>query len=347
MHPALAPDSLLERAAIWSGQLPSALMLQSLCMGYARCLGAAVRLGVFEALADGPRGPEQVAATIQADPTGTAMLLSALNGTGFLSRRDGRYALRPQTRRWLLADSPGSLRDASLFLADLWDRWARLEEVVRTGTTADFHAAGQDPGHWERYLRGLACFARMARGEVAKKAALPAGARRVLDVGGGHGVYAVGLCERHPDLEVEVLDLPDAAHVGRAIVASMGMQERVRYREGDHRVADWGEGWDAVLLFNVLHNERPEVAATLIRRAWAALRPGGLVLVLESEHREPRGDVTAIAGLNEVFFFLLNGTAVWPEATLRGWIEQAGFTSRRRRRLLRAPAVLLSGTRAV
>lgn len=346
MRPSLAPDGLLERVALASGQVPSALILQSLCMGYARVTGAAVRLGVFEALAAGPRRAEQVAATIGADPTGTAMLLSALNGTGFLSRRDGVYALRPQTRRWLLADGPGSLRDASLFLADLWDRWATLEETVRSGRCADFHAAGQDPGHWERYLRGLGCFARMARAEVAKKAALPASARRVLDVGGGHGVYAVGLCERNPDLEVEILDLPDAARVGRAIVAEMGMQARVRHREGDHRVAEWGEGWDAVLLFNVLHNERPEVAAALVRRAHEALRPGGLILILESEHREPRGDVTAIAGLNEVFFFLLNGTAVWPEATMRGWMAQAGFISPRRRRLLRAPAVLLGGQRA-
>lgn len=345
MHPALAPDNLLERVALWSGQVPGALMMQALCMGYARCLGAAVRLGVLEALAEGPLPADQIAARTACDPVGMGTLLSGLCGIGLLHREGGLYRLDGQARRWFLAGSPGSLYHAALFLADLWDRWASLEEVVRTGRTQDFHASGQDPGKWERYLRGLACFASLARGEVAKKAALPEGARRVLDVGGGHGVYAVGLCERHPELSVEVLDLPDACRVGRAIVAERGMSERVRHREGDHREADWGEGWDAVLIFNVLHNERPEDARAMLSRAARALRPGGALLVLDGEHRETKGDPTAVAGLNEILFFLLNGTQTWPEATLRGWMEEAGFGEIRRRGLLRAPAVLLRGLR--
>lgn len=345
MHPTLAPDGLLERLALLSGQVPSAMFLQSLAMGYARCLGAGVRLGVFEALADGPQDAAEVARRTGCDPQAMGLLLGALNGIGLLSRKGGRFGLKREARRWFLSSTPGNLRDASLFLADLWDRWSRLEEVVRSGRTPDFHAAGQDPGVWERYLRGLACFAGIAREEVAKKVRLPEGARRVLDIGGGHGVYAVGLCERHPALEVEILDLPDACRVGRAIVAERGMSDRVHHREGDHRASAWGEGWDAVLIFNVLHNERPEAALTMLQRAAAALRPGGTVAVLESEHRETVGDLTATAGLMEIFFFLINGTQAWPEATLRGWMQEAGFTDLRRRRLLRAPAVLLQGTR--
>ena len=345
MHPTVGSDSLLERVALASGQVPRALVLQSLCMGYARCLGAGLRLGVFEALASGPLDAPGVAAATGCHPIGMATLLSGLNGAGLLVHRAGQFRLSREAKRWFLQGSPGNLRDAGLFLADLWDRWATLEQVVRTGQIVDFHAPGQDPGHWERYLRGLACFARLARGEVAKKAALPADTRRVLDVGGGHGVYAVGMCERNTALQVEILDLPDAAAVGRKVVAELGHADRVRHREGDHRVTPWGEGWDAVLIFNVLHNAAPEQAQAMLRRAWAALRPGGRLLILDSEHRETTGDVTAIAGFNEIFFFLLNGTQAWPEATLRAWMGAAGFQDLRARRLLRAPAVLLSGVR--
>lgn len=345
MRPALVGDNPLESLALASGLVPRALLLQSLGAGFARCVGAAVRLGVLEALAEGPRAAPEVAQATGCDPEATALLLNALVGIGLLKMRNDRYVLGREARRWLLAGSPGSLRDASLFLADLWDRWSSLEQVVRSGQTPDFHAPGQDPGAWERYLRGLACFARMARGEVAARAKLPTDVRRALDVGGGHGVYAVGLCERHPALEVEVLDLPEACAVGRAVVAELGFSERVRHREGDHRRADWGEGWDAVLLFNVLHNEREEEARAMIGRASRALRPGGLLLILDGEHREPGGRISAVAGLNEIFFFLINGTRAWPEATLRGWMEQAGLRDIRRRGLLRAPAVLLRGER--
>lgn len=346
MRPALVGDNPIERLALMSGLVPTELMLQSLAMGYARTVGAAVRLGVFEALADGPRDASEVATATGCDPVGMATLLSALNGVGLISRRGGRFALRRPARRWFLRATPGNLRDASLFLADLWDRWSGLETAVRTGKTPDFHAAGQDPGHWERYLRGLACFADMARGEVARKAALPPHTGRVLDIGGGHGVYAIGMCERNTALQVDVLDLPDAARVGRTLVAERGFSERVRYVEGDHRTAPLGQGWDAVMIFNVLHNEPAEAGRDLVRRAAQALRPGGVLLVLDSEHREPTGDVSAVAGLNEVFFFLINGTAAWPEATMRGWMEQAGLPPVGTRRLLRAPAVLLRGVKA-
>jgi 2-polyprenyl-3-methyl-5-hydroxy-6-metoxy-1,4-benzoquinol methylase len=340
------PDHLLERAALMAGLVPTPLVLSFFGMGHARALLTGMRLGVFEALADGARTAEEIAATAKTNPAGTAVLLSALNGFGYLARRDGRFTLSRSARKWFLRGKKGSLHDAMMFVVDLWDWMGALEDAVRTGKTLDLHASGRPPEFWERYMRGLASFARIAAPEVVRKTALAAAPARLLDVGGGHGVYSEGFCRRYPRLSAEVLDLPEACAHGRRIVAEDGFQDRVRHREGDLRTAAWGEGYDVVLIFNVLHNSTGEEATAICRRAHAALRPGGTLAILDGEHRDRRGDVDQVGGFNELFFFVVSGTRAYTEETMRGWMRDAGFAGLRTRRLLFAPAVLLTGTKA-
>jgi cyclopropane fatty-acyl-phospholipid synthase-like methyltransferase len=177
------------------------------------------------------------------------------------------------------------------------------------------------------YLRGLGKLAKLPAGEVARRVKLEPGATRLLDVGGGHGQWSVAFCARHPELESTVLDLAPAVPVGEAIVAEAGMSERVRYRAGDLRTAGWGEGWDCVLIFNVIHNLSPQEAEAAVGRARAALRPGGRLVILEAEHRHVRDRINQAGAFAEIMCFMTSGTRAYPEATMRGWVEAAGFSA--------------------
>lgn len=68
------------------------------------------------------------------------------------------------------------------------------------------------------------------------------------------------------------------------------------------RTAEWGEGYDVVLIFNVIHNATEPEAQQLMRKALAALRPGGTLAVLESAYRQTSGDLDAASGFGELFF---------------------------------------------
>jgi len=339
------PDNPLEWLALAGGMAPSPLVEAFLGIGVGKVLITATRMGVFEALADGERSAEEVAQAIGGHPTGTETLLNALNGFGYLKRREGRFRNARVIEKWLLASSERSIRDLMLFVGDLAERLDRLDQAVLTGEIGDIHGAGQPPEFWERYMRGLGTFARTLSGEVVKRVKLPAAPQRLLDVGGGHGQFSIGFCRKYPALRAEVLDLPDAAVFGRRIVEEEGFADRVTYRDGDFREADWGEGHDVVLIFNVLHNCSEEDGALAARKALEALRPGGTLVILDSEHREYRGNLGGNAGFSELFFFVLGGTRAWPEATMRGWMEQAGFEGLRTKRMMGLPEVLISGER--
>lgn len=331
MHLTLAPDSLAERLGLWSGQVPEALLFASYGPTYGRAIVAGARLGLYDALGADSVGAAELAQRLACDPVGVEVLCRALVGFGVLERAEGRFRCGPAARRFLCADSPDSLRDAVLFMGWVQRQLQDLEEAVRTGALPRLHEQEHPPEFWAAYLGGLASFARIAAREVVRRVRVrPA---RVLDAGGGHGVYAAAFCARH-GAQATVLDLPAACAAAQERFAHPG----VRWEAGDLRQGPWGEGYDLVLLFNVLHNATEAEGPLLLRRAAEALRPGGTLLICDAAHRDR---LDAGEGFGELFFFLVSGARAWPEAVMRGWATAAGLQHRRTRALLTAPAVLL------
>src|SRR4051812_30902554 len=102
----VAPENPIERVALALGLPPVTLMDTHISFLRARAIMTGVKLGVFDALRDGPLDADAVAAKCGTAPFGTAKLLNALTGSGYLRYVQGRFRLTPQARKWLLADSP-------------------------------------------------------------------------------------------------------------------------------------------------------------------------------------------------------------------------------------------------
>lgn len=335
------PESLIEKAVCAFGLLPEPLLIGSWGMSASRCLIAGANLGVFEALASGGKTAPEVAKASCCDPAAMQALLNALNGFGFLRRRKGRYENARQVERWLLGSSRFPLHDSVVFFGDLWNLMGEVEERVRTGRQANIHHAGFPPDFWRRYIRGLACFARFVAPEIVRRVGVKAGPKSLLDVGGGHGVFSMAFCRRHEGLNAEVLDLPAAVEVGMSIVQEQKMEERVKFRAGDLREAEWGNRLDVILIFNVIHNLRVEEIQRMLGKALRALSPGGTLAILDSEYGGGDKDVSAAGGFGELMFFLTSGAKTYPEETIRGWVAEAGFSGIRTAHLLSLPMAFL------
>jgi predicted O-methyltransferase YrrM len=338
-------DNLVERLGLLSRMVPTPLVQVNFGTGYSRAIVAGVRLGLFEALSGAELDAEAAARAIDCDPAGVRALANALTGFGLLKRRRGRYRNARITRRWLLTSSRISLRDAVLFLGWCNDMAAELEEGVRTGRLQRIHDREHPSEFWEAYMRALAAFAKLMGPPMARLVKIPRTARRLLDVGGGHGLYGPILGARCPELECVVVDLPEACAVARSILAEQGLSEGVRHIEGDFRSVEWGSDYDVVLIFNVLHNATAAEAPGLLRRSFEALKPGGMLVVFDAAHEDKPSGPDATAGWNELFFYLISSAQAWPEGRIHQWMVEAGFGSIRARHLLAAPTVLIKGLR--
>jgi ubiquinone/menaquinone biosynthesis C-methylase UbiE len=329
-----------EWLALRAGLVPTAAAEAWGGMATSGVLVAAVRTGITARLSAGQATAAEVAADLGLDPLPARLLLDCLRSAGHVTERSGRYRLARRARRWLDPASPLSVAGYVAGAADYWPWWQGLEEAARTGTSTGSHQAPAEDPYWRRYLEGQLELARLSAAEVARKLPLPRRPRAVLDIGGGHGQYSAALCQRYPELTATVLDLPGSAAIGREIIAADGLAERVVFRDGDATTADLGDGYDAVLCFNLVHHLSPAQAAGLFRRARAALKPGGTLAVLDVFADRARR-APAHADLLALFVYLSSGAQVHTSGEFASWLREAGFRPPEKIRILRIPGLSL------
>jgi len=106
------------------------------------------------------------------------------------------------------------------------------------------------------------------------------GVRRLVDVGGGHGVLARAVLEANPELRGIVFDLPGVIEGTRAHLADAGLTDRCDAIAGDFFAAV-PEGGDAYVLSWILHDWDDDAAARILANCRAAMRDGGRLLAVE------------------------------------------------------------------
>lgn len=344
MRVATKPESVAERLALAAGVVPTPLLETLEAMAMARAIMAGASLGIFDALAERPEGAERLARRLKLDPQGTDILLVALHAMGYVDERNGVYRNAPAVERYILRDSAQSVRAyIEDFNRDMWDEFARTEEAVRTGEPSGIHERDPDHPYWERYMRGLFDLTRLGGREVARM--IPARRpRRMLDLAGGHGGYAIAMCARHSDLHVTIVELEGAARIGRRIVAENGMADRIDFLVGDMFEADLGTGHDVATAFQILHHLDPDKCVELLSRAREAIVPGGSVAVLEQERPPPGERGSTIGALTGLLFFVASHARTYTADELVTFVEAAGFDRVRQRRSARLPGhVLVTG----
>lgn len=145
--------------------------------------------------------------------------------------------------------------------------------------------------------------------DVAKRIKLPDGPTRLLDVGGGHGVYTIHLCQAYPNLQATIFDTEIALETAKQHVAAAGLNGRVKLQPADIWHHDWGSAYDIILLFNFIHHFDLETNIKLLGKAHAALKRGGQVAIFDQLASKQLG--SAINGIfqqiNLMYYLFADG----------------------------------------
>lgn len=304
-----------------------------------RAAAVANRLGVFEALSGGPLTAAQLAGQIEADERGTIRLLEALDAVGYVKKkRDGRYAATAMTAKWLPRLAGGLRASERALLQPL----EYLEESIRTGEPAfnNYERYPEDQSWWRDQQGAMIAVAHMVGDDIVARVKLPETARRLLDVGGGHGLHAIKFCRRYPHLSATVFDLPQALEVAREVIAAEAMVERVSVQAGNFWKDDLGNGYDAALVFSIVQMNSPDKDMELLRKVAGALNPGGLVVIQDQiAGRAPSPTAKAVISLQGLNQVVSSRGRMYAFNEIAGWLTAAGFSKPRRINLWKTPGV--------
>ncbi len=324
-----------------AGVVPDELM--GMIRGYqeSRIMLTAIELDVFTAIAGGATAAE-VAQRCRTERRATELLLNALVALDVVRLARDRYQNAPVAARFLVADSRDDARTALRHNLSLWTTWSSLTQAVREGHVTLRAQMRERDDDWT-----VPFIAAMHRGAAARApsvvAAVGAGSvRRMLDVGGGSGAYAIAFAQANPELAAVVLDLPTVLPITEGHIEAAGLSGRITTRAGDLRTDDLGRDYDLVFLSSICHMLGPKGNQDLLARAARALAPGGRVVIqdfiLEPDRTRPRQAV--LFAINMLVGTEAGGT--YTEAEYASWLTAAGLGAVRRIRLP-GPADLVVG----
>jgi SAM-dependent methyltransferase len=306
----------------------------------ARALQAALKLGLFEALADGPMQAAALARRMGTAQRETELLANALAALGVLSKSAGHFTLSPAARRFLLASSPNYAGGMVEFEEFIFPLFTRLEECVRQGAPARPADMFQnDPDETRRFMIAMDSLVR-ARGDadyLAEHLEL-AGVDTIADIGGGPATYMLALLARHPSLRAAILDLPASLKVTRQLIAAqpVPLRQRLELVEFDYRRDELPAAVDAIFLSNIVHGEDEAVNRALMARCFRGLRPGGRAIIKDHVMSEDLLEPAAGA-LFSLYLILATRGRDYSFKEIAGWLHEAGFEELQWRRLPAPP----------
>lgn len=257
--------------------------------------------------------------------------LTLAHANGWVERdASGVFTVTENAREHLSAESPW---DLTPYYASLRQRPMVRDfvEVLQSGkpagwggyrTGSDWHSAMLDPEFARSFTAAMDC-----RGSVLGPALVRAAAlnqcNRLLDIGGGSGIYACAFAAAHRHLVATVFEQAPVDQIARQRLEDLGYSSRVSVLTGN--MFDGLPGDHDVHLFsNVLHDwDEPEVK-TLLRQSYQALAPGGHLLIHDAFLNETKSGPLPVAEYSALLMHTTQGRC-YGIGEYREWCHEIGF----------------------
>jgi ubiquinone/menaquinone biosynthesis C-methylase UbiE len=309
-------------------------------------LKAAIELDLFGAIGEGNSTAAEIAASRGVSERGARILCDYLVITGLLTKEGGRYGLTQDSAIFLDRRSPAYMGGTIEFILapSMLANFDDLAAAVRNGGTTNPGGGTVSPENpiWVKFARAMAPMMSMSAQAIAEMSSDIEGRKaKVLDIAAGHGLFGIAFARRYKDSEVFALDWPAVLEVAKENARAADVAERYRTIEGSAFDADFGEGYDLVLLTNFLHHFDPPTCETLLRKVRAALKDGGRALTLEFVPNDDRVTPPVSAAFSLTMLAGTPGGDAYTYAELERMFANAGFARSELRDLPASPEKLV------
>lgn len=250
----------------------------SLAFKKSRTLLTAMHFDIFTLIGDRMLSAEDVANQLNISHKGTERLLNALVAIKLLEKKDFMYLNTRSSKAFLVQGSSDYLGNME-HLSSLWDSWGHLDEAVAKGEPVNYEDITEKDSDWiEAYISSNHWKACIESSEIISFINLR-DVKKVLDLGGGTGKYAVELVKAKSDIEAVVLDYPIIIEHTKDYIAKSGLSDKITTIGGSFEDVSIGNGYDLVIISNVIQYNSIWTNVKLLQKIYDALNSGGQIVI--------------------------------------------------------------------
>jgi hypothetical protein len=154
--------------------------------------------------------------------------------------------------------------------------------------------------------------------------------KKILDIGGNTGKWAIASARFDPEIEITIMDLPGQLEVAREKVKQAGLSERIHFYPAnllDEKIS-FPKGFDAIWMSQFLDCFSESEIVSILKRCYHAVSDNQYVLILEAFWDDQRFETAAFCLQQTSIYFtaLANGNSqMYHSAVFTRCIEEAGF----------------------
>ncbi|WP_313581137.1 methyltransferase [Lacrimispora sp.] len=245
----------------------------------AQLLFEAIKLDVFSYL-DNPTSATEIAKKTGYCEKNIELLLLALVSCGYIETQETYFHNTKEGCAYLSKASPYYLGNTILFREEMTTLFNLTDKVKYgsknfTGTCYDFSSLAEVTVP-EMYATGRV---KSFIDEIQTVFTDPSSQLKILDLGGGSGVFAMEFAKHYPNSNVYVFEHPSVADTTSRIISNHNMENRVTVLSGDFNTDGIGSSYNLIIASGILDFATESLNVFMKKIAAALLNSSYLLLV--------------------------------------------------------------------
>ena len=289
-----------------------------------RILLTAVELDLFTILDKHMLTSAEVAKQINTNERATDRLMNALVGLGFIRKLKNKFYNVEHSSQYLVKGKPEFM--GGLFHSiGLWDAWSSLTEAVQAGKSVNKNLHSNSRIDWLESFIGAMHYRGVKEAKLTSMMLDLTNVNRMLDLGGGSGVFSIEFIKKNPNIKSVVFDLPEVIPITQRYVESENLGPNFSFIGGNYLTDLFPGDYDLIFLSAIVHINSLDENKKLIKKCFDALKPNGHIVIkdwiMSNDRVEPVGG--AYFALN-----MLVGTEsgdTYTESEMKDWFNAAGI----------------------
>ena len=251
----------------------SQLLLTPWMMGV---MTTAVKLRVFSILSHGEMTAKEIADEAGSITERLEPLLEACACMSLLNKNNDKYENTYFSAIYFVEGRKHYVGDFLELMHYESLQWFRLAKIIKGETNEKINIPYFEYNH-KTFITAMNCLGHLGEAEAMCDFADLSGCRKMVDAGGGSGLYSIALCRRYPKLQSTIFDLKETIEVTQEFISKNAVKDRITLQKGDFLKDDFGTELDAVLMSDMVYGELE--AEKVLKNAWNSLKPKGKLIV--------------------------------------------------------------------